>query len=146
MPLHVAGPLSSLGRSGMAPSAEPEAVVDVPIRTLKDILEEAGAPRGFDFLSIDVEGHEIEVLRGIDLRRWRPHLIMIEDHVPNLSRHRYLNSRQLPHRQTLREQRLVRAGRSGRCSCRRSANSAQILFGAAVSHFSRRLRGKITNE
>jgi len=35
----------------------------VPIRTLDSVLEEAGAPKGFDFLSIDVEGHEIEVLR-----------------------------------------------------------------------------------
>jgi hypothetical protein len=51
---HVAGPLSSLDRSGMAPSAVPDAVID------DQILEESGAPKGFDFLSIDVEGHEVE--------------------------------------------------------------------------------------
>jgi FkbM family methyltransferase len=92
LPLHVAGPLSSLDRSGMAPSAVPERVIDVPIRTLDDILAEVGAPQGFDFLSIDVEGHELDVLQGFDIARWRPRLILLEDHVADLSKHRYLLS------------------------------------------------------
>ena len=50
------------------------------------------APAGFDFLSIDVEGHEIEVLRGFDIARWRPRLILLEDHVGDLAKHRYLKS------------------------------------------------------
>lgn len=90
LPLHVAGPLSSLDRAGMAPGAAPEAVIQVPIRTLDSVLTEAQAPRGFDFLSIDVENHEIEVLRGFDIARWQPRLILIEDHVADLSKHRYL--------------------------------------------------------
>jgi FkbM family methyltransferase len=90
LPLHVAGPLSSLDRAGMAPGAAPEAVIQVPIRTLDSVLTEAAAPRGFDFLSIDVENHEIEVLRGFDIARWQPRLILIEDHVADLSKHRYL--------------------------------------------------------
>jgi Methyltransferase FkbM domain len=93
LPLHVAGPLSSLDRSGMAPSAVPERVIEVPVRTLDGILEEASAPAGFDFLSIDVEGHELDVLRGFDLARWRPRLILLEDHVADLSKHRYLQAR-----------------------------------------------------
>jgi FkbM family methyltransferase len=92
LPLHVAGPLSSLDRRGMAPGAIPEKIIRVPVRTLDSILEEAGSPAGFDFLSIDVEGHEIEVLQGFDIARWRPRLIMIEDHVADLSKHRYLIS------------------------------------------------------
>jgi FkbM family methyltransferase len=90
LPLHVAGPLSSLDRAGMAPGAAPETVIEVPIRTLDSVLTEAQAPEGFDFLSIDVEGHEIEVLRGFDTARWRPRLILLEDHVADLSKHRYL--------------------------------------------------------
>jgi FkbM family methyltransferase len=90
--LYVAGPLSSLDRRSMAPGAIPEKVIRVPVRTLDSILEEAGSPAAFDFLSIDVEGHEIEVLQGFDLARWRPRLIMIEDHVADLSKHRYLNA------------------------------------------------------
>ena len=92
LPLHVAGPLSALNRERMAPGAEPEQVIQVPVRTLDSILEEAGTHPGFDFLSIDVEGHEIEVLRGFDLARWRPRLILLEDHVGDLSKHRYLTS------------------------------------------------------
>lgn len=90
LPLHVAGPLSSLDRSQMAPGASPEAVIEVPIRTLDSVLEEAGAPEKFDFLSIDVEGHELEVLSGFDIARWQPRLILLEDHVADLSKHRYL--------------------------------------------------------
>ena len=92
MPLHVAGPLSALDRERMAPGASPETVIDVPVRTVDSVLEEAGSPPGFDFLSIDVEGHEIEVLRGFDIARWHPRLILLEDHVADLSKHRYLKS------------------------------------------------------
>jgi FkbM family methyltransferase len=87
---YVAGPLSSLDRHHMAPGATPERVISVPVRTLDSILAEAGTPIGFDFLSIDAEGHEIEVLRGFDIARWKPRLILLEDHVGNLSKHRYL--------------------------------------------------------
>jgi FkbM family methyltransferase len=92
LPLHIAGPLSSLDRVGMAPGAVPEKIIEVPIQTLDSVLAEAGAPAGFDFLSIDVEGHEIEVLRGFDIARWQPRLILLEDHVGDLSRHRFLKT------------------------------------------------------
>jgi FkbM family methyltransferase len=90
--LHVAGPLSSLDRAQMSPGARPETVIEVPVRTLDSILEEVGAPDTLDFLSIDVEGHEVEVLRGLDIARWRPRLILLEDHVADLSRHRFLDT------------------------------------------------------
>lgn len=90
LPFHVAGPLSALDRARMAPGAEPEKVILVPVRTLDDILAEAQAPTPIDFLSIDVEGHELEVLRGFDVTRWRPRLILLEDHVGDLGKHRYL--------------------------------------------------------
>jgi len=92
LPLHVAGPLSALNRERMAPGAAPEQVIQVPVKTLDSILDDAGAHPGFDFLSIDVEGHEIEVLRGFDIARWHPRLILLEDHVRDLSKHRYLTS------------------------------------------------------
>ena len=90
LPLHVAGPMSSLNRDRMSAGATPDRVISVPIRTLDDVLDEAGAPSPIDFLSIDVEGHEIEVLQGFDFARWRPRLILLEDHVGDLSRHRFL--------------------------------------------------------
>lgn len=51
--------------------------ISVPARTLDTILEEAGAP-AIDFVSIDVEGAETEVLRGFDIRRWKPAIVVIE--------------------------------------------------------------------
>jgi FkbM family methyltransferase len=90
MDLHVAGPHSALERGRMAPGTRPERVINVPVRALDDILMEAAAPAPFDFLSIDVEGHELEVLGGFDLSRWRPRLVLIEDHVADLNRHRHL--------------------------------------------------------
>ena len=49
----------------------------VDARTLNSMLEEAAAPR-IDLLSVDVEGAEIEVSRGFDIKRWRPRLVILE--------------------------------------------------------------------
>jgi FkbM family methyltransferase len=51
--------------------------VSAPCRTLSSILEERGDPH-VDLLSIDVEGYEMRVLRGLDLRRHRPAYILVE--------------------------------------------------------------------
>ncbi len=51
--------------------------VEVPARTLSSILDEVGVGR-FDFLSLDVEGYELEALRGLDLERHRPVFILVE--------------------------------------------------------------------
>jgi FkbM family methyltransferase len=90
LPYHVAGAMSALDCDRMAPGSRPERVIDVEVRTLDDVLADAGAPAPIDFLSIDVEGHEVEVLRGFDFARWRPRLILIEDHVGDLSKFFFL--------------------------------------------------------
>jgi FkbM family methyltransferase len=92
MRLHIAGALSALDRDRMAPGAKADRVIEVPVRTLDDILSEAGAPAPLDFLSVDVEGHELEVLSGFDFTRWRPRLVLLEDHVGNLDKHRFLRT------------------------------------------------------
>lgn len=92
MSLHVAGAHSSLDRNRMAPGTHPQRVIEVSVRPLDDILSEVNAPGGFEFLSIDVEGHELEVLSGFDLIRWRPRLILLEDHVADLNKHRFLKN------------------------------------------------------
>jgi FkbM family methyltransferase len=61
----------------------------VPMLALDEILEEAGNP-AIDFVSIDVEGAELDVLRGFDLSRHAPALLLIEDHLFNLKVHRHL--------------------------------------------------------
>jgi FkbM family methyltransferase len=83
--------LSGLDREKLAPWAKPKQI-EVPVRSLDSILEEAGAPQPLDFLSVDVEGHEVDVLRGFDFARWAPRLILLEDHVANLNRHRFMTS------------------------------------------------------
>lgn len=93
MPLRLAGPLSTLNEELMDVMQRAQAVIEVPVRTLDQVLSEAGAPAPIDFLSIDVEGHAFEVLQGVDLARWRPRLILIEDHLLNLRLHRGLRSR-----------------------------------------------------
>jgi FkbM family methyltransferase len=92
MSLYVAGAHSSLDRRLMAPGAVLESTIEVPVRMLDDILIEGAAPVAFDILSVDVEGHELEVLRGFDFARWRPRLILLEDHVGNLARHRFMQT------------------------------------------------------
>jgi FkbM family methyltransferase len=49
-----------------------------PARTLTDILLEANAPRIIDFVSLDVEGNEISVLRGVDFERYKFSHMLIE--------------------------------------------------------------------
>jgi FkbM family methyltransferase len=52
---------------------------DIEARTLSDILDAAGAPE-VDLLSLDVEGFETSVLRGLDLERHAPRWILVEVH------------------------------------------------------------------
>jgi FkbM family methyltransferase len=51
--------------------------VRVPARTLTSILEDAWAPT-IDLLSLDVEGYELEVLRGLDFERFAPRFVLVE--------------------------------------------------------------------
>lgn len=55
-----------------------EQVIDVPAATLTDVLIDANVAQ-VDFLSVDVEGAEPDVLRGLDLARYRPRLILVDD-------------------------------------------------------------------
>jgi FkbM family methyltransferase len=52
--------------------------VHLKTRTLDSVLIEHNIPNEFDFLSIDVEGHDFEVLSSITLIKYRPKLIIIE--------------------------------------------------------------------
>jgi FkbM family methyltransferase len=53
---------------------------DVPARSLSSLLDEIGAPAEIDLLSLDVEGYEPHVLRGLDLSRHAPRWILVEVH------------------------------------------------------------------
>ena len=47
-------------------------------RRLSELLDEINAPLDFDLLSVDVEGNELAVLRGLDLNRYKPLWILAE--------------------------------------------------------------------
>ena len=53
--------------------------IEVKTRRLDDMLAEANLSRPIDFMSIDVEGHEIEALKGFTPARWKPTVIIVED-------------------------------------------------------------------
>ena len=50
----------------------------VKIRTLNSILIESSAPKLIDFLSLDVEGMEIDVLKGVDFNCFNFKYLLIE--------------------------------------------------------------------
>ncbi len=57
---------------------------EVPVRTMDSVLEEAQGwlnGRRIDFVCIDVEGHESELIEGFNVGRWRPRVVVIEDNL-----------------------------------------------------------------
>lgn len=54
-------------------------VVSVTATTLDKILEAENHQGQVDFVSIDVEGHELDVLTGFSLEVYRPRLLLVED-------------------------------------------------------------------
>jgi len=55
---------------------------EVQVMTLDDVLKQAGNPK-VDFLSIDVEGFELQVLLGCSLEKHLPSLMLVEDNIAN---------------------------------------------------------------
>jgi FkbM family methyltransferase len=53
-------------------------VVRVPARTLTDVIQQHHPKGDINLLSLDVEGMEAQVLRGLDFSRYAPHFLCIE--------------------------------------------------------------------
>jgi FkbM family methyltransferase len=51
----------------------------VHVKKISSIMEETKNLRKVDFLKIDVEGHELEVLKSFDFDKFHPRLIVTED-------------------------------------------------------------------
>jgi len=47
---------------------------------LADLLSDLNFPSDFELLCIDVEGHELEVLRTVDFLKYRPKVVLVEIH------------------------------------------------------------------
>ncbi len=88
--LNRAGPHSTLEERPIALGAVVRSTVAVQCDTLDHILETRGVKPGFDLFSIDIEGHELVALSGFSFARWQPKLVLIEDHVTHLNKHRLM--------------------------------------------------------
>lgn len=66
--------------------------VEVPVRTLNQVLDKWDFPR-LDALCIDTEGTELDVLKGCDLERWKPKVVVVESWDDVSDADRYLAER-----------------------------------------------------
>src|SRR5437879_6230955 len=91
--LHIADPpgFSTLDKQVDTFGVKYVGTESVPIMTLDDILEGEGNPT-VDFVSLDVEGQELNVLRGFSLRKYQPKLLLVEDGVRTLEKTWHLRS------------------------------------------------------
>jgi FkbM family methyltransferase len=55
-----------------------ERTLSLPVRPVGEVLAEHFAAAAPDFLSLDVEGLDLEILKAWDFRRWRPRLACVE--------------------------------------------------------------------
>jgi len=72
------GIAETLGVGASTPDVVRAPLVELTTATLDEILEKANAPRHIDFMSIDVEGAELEVLRGLSLDKYQVEAFAIE--------------------------------------------------------------------
>jgi FkbM family methyltransferase len=71
---HARAALSEFGKSADA--------IEVPRTTLSALCADADAPASFDFLKVDVEGAEAQVLKSGDWQRFRPKIVVVEALAP----------------------------------------------------------------
>ncbi|ARA94436.1 hypothetical protein AWN76_015595 [Rhodothermaceae bacterium RA] len=67
--------------SARNPTAEIVKIETVPLSEILETYVEPGRP--IDFISIDCEGHDLQVLQSNDWARFRPSLVLVEDHDPD---------------------------------------------------------------
>ncbi len=51
--------------------------IEVPVTTVEELLAKHGFPQ-LDLLCVDTEGTELNVLKGVDLKKWKPKVIVTE--------------------------------------------------------------------
>jgi FkbM family methyltransferase len=65
------------GAQNLGTSSDVIEDIEVPARTLENILDELRFGP-IDLFSLDVEGYEINVLRGMNVARYKPHYMLVE--------------------------------------------------------------------
>jgi FkbM family methyltransferase len=64
--------------------------ITVQVATLETLLEQQGVSKEFGLLSVDTEGHDYRVIRGLNLSRFRPRVIITENYVNDELKSAYL--------------------------------------------------------
>jgi hypothetical protein len=67
----------------------------MPVKTLTKILQEVNAPPVIDFFSLDAEGAELQVLRGLDFDKYKINCILVEHNMEKTKR-RYIREFLIP--------------------------------------------------
>ena len=57
-----------------------DAIIPIEIKTLKEIFDKELNGKHIDFLTVDVEGLDLQVLKGNDWSRYRPSILCVESH------------------------------------------------------------------
>jgi FkbM family methyltransferase len=85
------------GHGNSWPTDRPDSVaavsntIEVEVMTLDEILEASHCP-GLDFLAVNAGRAGLDVLKGLDLKRYRPRLIFIKDQLLTLVVDRHLRA------------------------------------------------------
>lgn len=66
--------------------------IKVPLMTLDTAIRVGPQFKTIDYVSIDTEGTELDVLKGFDIARWRPKLMVIENNYEDKEVAEYLAS------------------------------------------------------
>jgi FkbM family methyltransferase len=64
---------------GAGCTAAHDNIIEVPAKTLTSLLKKHNI-KEIDFLSLDVEGFEIEALNGLDFTKYTPKYLLFEEH------------------------------------------------------------------
>lgn len=86
------GSLSALSKEPTVTSAARRTVstVSVEVATLESLLSERDIAPDFGLLTVDTEGHDFAVIRGLNLRRFQPRAIITEKYHDDPAKFEYL--------------------------------------------------------
>ena len=70
--------------STAGPFTKSDKIIKVKTKTLKTILQDYNAPKIIDYLSLDVEGHEYEVLKNFPFDEYKIRCLTVEHNEPHV--------------------------------------------------------------
>jgi FkbM family methyltransferase len=82
---------SSLGQRYEALASEPTKIFTVKVVTLNELLESINLEK-LNFVSIDVEGWELEVMQGFNTKKYKPEVILLENYKHDPAYNQYMES------------------------------------------------------